>query len=168
MTQDLGAPMAQARDTRPASDRLDPHRHDLRRYPLRFVTRSLYSDMDAFRHINNVAFSRWFEEGRADLNVRVFGVDALIDPPGGLQLLLARTLVEYLAPLSYPGEVTVATAVSQVGTSSYAVRHALFRDSLCVALGDTVMVKALRGRPEALNGDERATLMALTFDDRSR
>jgi hypothetical protein len=43
-------------DARPASDRLDPDRHDLRRHPLRFVTRSLYSDMDAFRHINDVAF----------------------------------------------------------------------------------------------------------------
>jgi acyl-CoA thioesterase FadM len=92
---------------------------------LRFVTRSLYSDMDAFRNINNVAFSRWFEEGRADLNIRVFGVHAMTDPPDGLQLLLARTLVEYFAPLSYPGEVTVATAVWQVGTSSYGTRHAL-------------------------------------------
>jgi acyl-CoA thioester hydrolase len=135
---------------------------------LRFVTRSLYSDMDAFRNINNVAFSRWFEEGRADLNIRVFGVHAMTDPPDGLQLLLARTFVEYFAPLSYPGEVTVATAVWQVGTSSYGARHALFRDNLCLALGDTVMVTARRGRPEALTGDERAALMALTFDDQSK
>lgn len=59
-------------------------------YPLTFHLRIMYSDMDAFRHVNNGATGRYFEEGRANLNMRVFGRNCMTDPQGGLQLLSMR------------------------------------------------------------------------------
>ena len=48
-------------------------RLDAGHYPARFGYRTLYSDMDANRHLNNGTFGRLFEEGRADLRQHVFG-----------------------------------------------------------------------------------------------
>lgn len=43
----------------------DPMRLIRDLYPMRFITRILYSDMDAFRHLNNGATGRYLEEGRS-------------------------------------------------------------------------------------------------------
>ena len=51
-------------------------RLDAGNYPVRFAYRTLYSDMDPNRHLNNGAFGRLFEEGRADLHYRVIGMAA--------------------------------------------------------------------------------------------
>ena len=131
------------------------------RYPLRFTTRILYSDMDAFRHLNNGATGRYFEEGRAELNMRVFGVDCMIDPPGGLRMLFATVTVDYVRQAHYPGEAEIATSVTRIGGSSYVVAQAAFQDGQCLALAEAVMVKAIDGRPTLLGDTERATMQGL-------
>jgi acyl-CoA thioester hydrolase len=130
-------------------------------YPLRFEVRALYSDVDTNRHVNNVAYARWFEEGRVRLNERVTGPGVLLDPPAGLQLLLVSIHINYLAQVPYPSTVTVAGAVGTVGGASYGIAHALFHDGRCAALGDSVVVKARDGRPTRLTPDERAALEPL-------
>ncbi|HXW88224.1 MAG TPA: acyl-CoA thioesterase, partial [Streptosporangiaceae bacterium] len=118
-------------------------RLDLGRYPVRFAYRTLYSDMDTNRHLNNVAFGRLFEEGRVDLTRRVF--DARATP--GLTMMLATITIEFLAEARYPGSVEVASAVSRIGGSSFTLGQAASQDGACVALADCVMVKAIAGRP---------------------
>jgi acyl-CoA thioester hydrolase len=130
-------------------------------YPLRFETRALYSDVDANRHVNNVAFARWFEEGRAQLNEHVAGPGALLDPPPGVQFLLVSLRLDYRAQVSYPSTVTVATAVGRVGGASYVIEHALFHQDRCAALGESVVVRARDGRPVRLTDTERAALAPL-------
>jgi acyl-CoA thioester hydrolase len=51
-------------------------RLDIGHYPGRFGYRTMYSDMDANRHLNNGTFGRLFEEGRVDLHQRAFGGSA--------------------------------------------------------------------------------------------
>jgi acyl-CoA thioester hydrolase len=144
--------------SRPQQDR---RRLELENYPLRFETRALYSDVDTNRHVNNVAYARWFEEGRAQLNERVAGAGRLLDPPPGVQLLLVSLHIEYLQQVSYPGTVTVAAAVGRVGAASYGIAHGLFHDGRCAALGDSVVVQARDGRPARLTAAERAALEPL-------
>ena len=43
-----------------------PPRPSLDDFPVRYVTRILFSDLDAQMHVNNIAYVRWFQEGRAD------------------------------------------------------------------------------------------------------
>jgi acyl-CoA thioester hydrolase len=141
----------------------DPARQQADTYPLRFTTRILYSDMDAFRHLNNGATGRYFEEGRADLNMRVFGVACMIDPPGGLQLLFATTTVDYVRQAHYPGDVEIATGIVRIGGSSYVIAQATFQNGQCFALAEAVMVKAIDGRPASLTGAERSAIGGLTL-----
>lgn len=130
-------------------------------YPLRFTTRVLYSDMDAFRHLNNGATGRFLEEGRADLNMRIFGVECMIDPPGGLQLLFATVTVDYIKQGYYPGAVDILSGIVKVGGSSYVVGQAAFQNGECFALAEAVMVKAIDGKPARLTDQEREPMQSL-------
>ncbi len=136
-------------------------RLDAGNYPVRFGYRTLYSDMDPNRHLNNGAFGRLFEEGRADLHYRVIGMPAA--SANGLILLLATITIEFLREGRYPGSVEVASAVLRVGVSSYVLAQATFQDGVCVALAECVMVKASRDGPVPLTEIEREQLAALAF-----
>ena len=139
-------------------------RLDAGNYPVRFGYRTLYSDMDPNRHLNNGAFGRLFEEGRADLHYRVIGMPAA--SANGLILLLATITIEFLREGRYPGSVEVASAVLRVGVSSYVLAQATFQDGVCVALAECVMVKAARspgGGSVALTENERDALARLLF-----
>jgi acyl-CoA thioester hydrolase len=138
--------------------REDRRRLEPANYPLRFEARALYSDVDANRHVNNVAYVRWFEEGRAQLNERVAGPDALLNPPTGMQFLLVSLRLEYLAQVPYPSTVAVAAAVGRISGASYTILHALFHEARCAALGESVVVRAHDGRPVRLADAERAAL----------
>jgi acyl-CoA thioester hydrolase len=139
----------------------DPARLRPETYPLRFEQRVLYADMDSFRHLNNGAAARYFEEGRASLNIRIFGASAFIDPPDGLQLLFATVVVDYLAQAYYPGSVEVCSGIVSVGRTSWVVAHAAIQDGVCFALSESVLVKARYGKPEAVTDDERAEMVQL-------
>jgi acyl-CoA thioester hydrolase len=138
-------------------------RLDAGHYPMRFAYRTLFSDMDANRHLNNGTFGRLFEEGRAHLTHRAFGAAA-----GGLSFLLATITIEFLSEARYPGSVEVASAVTRVGGSSYTLAQAAYQDGKCAALADCVMVKSAAGRPVPLTGAERELLNGLAFSGRSR
>ena len=127
-------------------------------YPISIGLRTSFADMDAFRHINNGATGRYFEEARADLNMRVFGQGVMVDPQDGLQLLFARVIIDYLAQIHYPGSVDIATAIAHVGTSSYTMQQALFQNGQCCALSTSTLVKARHGRPDPLTEAEREGL----------
>lgn len=140
------------------SQKDDSARREIGHYPLRFELRILYSDMDAFRHLNNGATGRYFEEGRADFNMRIFGVDSMINPPGGLQLLFANVVQDFVAQAHYPGSVEIGTGVARIGTSSYLLRQGAFQNGACFALAEAVMVKAIGGKPSALSQTERTAM----------
>jgi acyl-CoA thioester hydrolase len=136
----------------------DKRRLVLENYPLRFEARSLYSDVDTNRHVNNIAYARWFEEGRVQLNEQVAGAGSMLNPPPGVQLLLASIHIEYLRQVPYPSTVTVAAAVRAIHGASYGIAHAVFHEGDCAAVGDSIVVQARDGRPTRLTDAEREAL----------
>jgi acyl-CoA thioester hydrolase len=140
-----------------------PGRLDAENYPVRFAYRTLFSDMDPNRHLNNGAFGRLFEEGRADLHHRVASLSVGTAADHGLILMLATITMEFLREGRYPGSVEVGSAVARVGGSSYVLAQAAFQDGQCIALADCVMVKASRSGPLALTEAERELMTGLAF-----
>jgi acyl-CoA thioester hydrolase len=133
----------------------EPKIHD---FPVHYVTRILFSDLDAQQHVNNIAYARWFQEGRADFDTGVLKAGL-----GGtdLRLVLAHSELDFLAPLYYPGSVTVATGVARIGTASYTLGHAVFSGDTCHARGQSVMVKLGDGGGAALTAKELEVLAGL-------
>ena len=76
-----------------------------------------FSDVDVYGHVNNVKYFEYYQEARIDF-LRVMREP---DQPH-LATVVARIDVDYRRPLLFrPEPYVVATRVSRVGTSSYAL-----------------------------------------------
>ena len=136
----------------------DPGRLRPDAYAQLLEMRASYADVDSFQHLNNVALARFFEEGRAAMNMSVFGVDAVVRPSDGVQLLFASIAIDYVSLGEYPGMVQVGTAVGRIGRSSFSQSAGIFQNGRCVALCNAVTVFAIDSKAAELPPEIRAAL----------
>lgn len=99
-----------------------------------------WGDMDAFGHVNNVVYLRWFESGRIAMFERV--AIGHRDVGGGQGPILARTTCDFLHPTKYPDTVSVITRVTRIGTKSFTMSYEVRSKTLdaVAAKGDGVVV----------------------------
>jgi acyl-CoA thioester hydrolase len=95
-----------------------------------------YADTDKLGHVNNAAFSTFFETGRVEL---------LHDPraplnAAGCGFVIARVAIDFAAEILWPGEVEIGTRVAAIGRSSIRLEQALFQDGRHVASAESVIV----------------------------
>lgn len=76
----------------------------------------LWGDMDAFGHVNNARFFRWFESARIAHFQRV-GIETA--QAAGIGPILAHTSCDFIAPVDFPNEVLVGARVTRMGTTSF-------------------------------------------------
>ncbi|WP_432503294.1 acyl-CoA thioesterase [Kineococcus arenarius] len=124
-----------------------------------------WSDMDAFGHVNNTAFLRFFEDARfTAFPAAGVGADGQLSTRA---LLAVRHEVEYRSPLLYGRHrLTIHIWATRLGTSSVDVACqavAQEGDQACVsavARSRMVMVDTTSGRPRPMSEDERAQFNA--------
>lgn len=80
-----------------------------------------WGDMDAFGHVNNVVYLRWFETGRMTFFTEI-GV-SLRDLESGSGPILAQTSCSFEKPVTFPDAVTVHSSIARVGTKSFVMRY---------------------------------------------
>ena len=99
-----------------------------------------WGDMDAFGHVNNTIYLRWFESGRIALFDRV-GVPHE-DIGQQCAPILAKTTCTFVAPVKYPATVRVHTTIARIGNKSFTMAYRIERagDEALVAEGDGVVV----------------------------
>lgn len=95
-----------------------------------------YADTDTQGHINNAVFSTLLETGRVEL---LFSPDSPLTRSNA-QCVIARLELDFIAELTWPGEVTIATRVERIGGSSVTLLQALFQDNRCAASAKTIIV----------------------------
>lgn len=105
-------------------------------YPLHFAQTVAWGDMDAFGHVNNVMYYRYFESARINYfeQFKLFAHDLIT--------VIAKSDCRYLSPVFYPDQLIVATRVEQLGNTSMTMRYTLFSQSQnkVVADGEAVIV----------------------------
>ncbi len=134
----------------------DPSRLVLANYPWAQEMETRFADMDINRHLNNVAFSRFFEETRIRFNWKLFADDGAVRP----RYLVAHVAIDYLGEGSYPEPVTMGYAIGHIGRTSFRAQKAMFQKGACIALCDTVLVHRGDAGPAPLPEDLRARLEA--------
>jgi acyl-CoA thioester hydrolase len=112
----------------------DPKSFDA--YPVLTVEKIRLSDTDRQGHVNNVAFSFFYEAGRAAV---VLENDALLEP--GCFFVIVTTTIDFVGELNYPGTVTIANGIERIGKSSITVRQALFQDGRCASTSSSTMAQ---------------------------
>jgi len=95
-----------------------------------------YGDLDPQGHVNNTVFATYFETGR----VMLLRERRNLLNPSGATSVLARLDIRFLREMHWPGEVTIATATTRIGRSSYTFLQAIFQDGACAAIADATMV----------------------------
>ncbi|MGY1857978.1 acyl-CoA thioesterase [Modestobacter sp. SYSU DS0290] len=124
-----------------------------------------WSDMDAYQHINNVAFLGYFEMARVDL----FFDQPTHDEKTGLRrgIVVASHQITYKRPVVYGAEpLQVQVWVSGVRAASFTCHYELFDHGQLAVTGSTVLVPfdfALN-RPRRLTPGEK-TFLAAHHDD---
>jgi len=117
---------------------MKPHPSRLQRATYPYFRRVIarFSDMDAERHLNNVALASFYEDGR---------VSFLHEPAGeergkSFRFVIAHIAISYLAEAHYPGDYDVGLGVTRFGTTSFDVGAGLFIGDACVGVCDTTQV----------------------------
>lgn len=119
-----------------------------------------WGDMDAFGHVNNTIYLRWFESARIAF-FREVGVPHR-DVTGGQAPILASTSCQFERPLEYPDTVRAEASIGRIGTKSFTMLYRVHSLGLGVraARGDGVVVwyDYREGKTVALPDELRASL----------
>ncbi len=103
---------------------------ELADYPSVITLPVQWGVQDAFGHVNNVIYFRWYESGRIDymnlLNVPSFDVERSNSDVGPI---IASITCDYKKQLKFPDTVHVGTRVSKFGNSSMQIDHAVYSES---------------------------------------
>ncbi|MEL6373112.1 MAG: thioesterase family protein [Pseudomonadota bacterium] len=95
-----------------------------------------FCDTDLLGHVNNVAIASYFEAARC-----AFFYDLLArEGRAGLDFILARVAIDFVAEIHYPGTVEVGTCLTRLGTKSLHSGYGAFIGDTCVATGEAVNV----------------------------
>ena len=107
----------------------------------------LWGDQDAFQHVNNAAYFRWFESGR----IAYWEQAGLwqMKQDSGIGPILASVSCDYRRQLTYPDTIHVGTRVVRLGRSSFVMEQVVVSE----ALGDT----AAEGRSTVVVFDYNAS-----------
>src|SRR6266581_7739032 len=99
-----------------------------------------WGDQDAFSHVNNTVYFRWFESGRIAYFERLGLAHTLSD--AGLGPILAAINCNFRRPIGYPDTVHIGTRITKVGNSSLTIAQTVFsqRLQMIAADGNSVMV----------------------------
>lgn len=112
----------------------------LGRWPLALELRVAWGDMDAYRHVNNTIYLRWFESAR----ILYFEKVALVGEGGydTVGPILARASVDFRRPVTYPDTVKIEATVPRFGNTSFEMRYRAtsVAQNAIVAEGDSVIV----------------------------
>jgi acyl-CoA thioester hydrolase len=113
-------------------------RRDQAAYPIAKTLPVLFADIDAQRHVNNIAVARYVEESRMlfAMTARNQAEDAANIP----RARIGHVAIDYLGEIGYPADVVVATGISAIGRTSYTLAAAVFVGEVCAATASSVLV----------------------------
>ncbi len=87
-----------------------------------------WSDMDAFEHINNAVYFRFFEDARIayfeKLKVMQHKNDTGVGP------ILASTSCDFRAPLSFPDTIQIATVIESIERKRFKMKYFVYSERL--------------------------------------
>lgn len=106
----------------------------LRGWPIRVPREVSWGQMDAFGHVNNTVYFRWFEDARLALFQEVGWLSAMEET--GVGPILARTQAIFRRPLAWPADLVVAIRIEDVTEDRFTTLYRVVSAGELVAEGD--------------------------------
>jgi acyl-CoA thioester hydrolase len=108
-------------------------------WPFSHSDRVRYADVDTMRHLNNVAFLRFFESARIAFMREVFPEHDSTDP-ADFPVVLAETHIAYRAPAYFDEEVVTSIRPAALARSSFRTDFRMQVGERLIAEGNGVYV----------------------------
>jgi acyl-CoA thioester hydrolase len=130
-------------------------------YPVELEIPVAWGDLDAFGHVNNTVYFRWFESARMAFFERI-GISP--KRPEKVGPIVATTSCDYLVPVEYPATVIVGARVQRIGNTSLVMENEATLEGTPVARGTTVIVLIdyRNGQKVSVPAEMRAAIAALS------
>lgn len=93
----------------------------LTQWPIQMTIPVKWGDMDAFQHVNNTHYIRWFECVRIEYFMKI--APEQLTSNKGIGPILAHIDADYHFPVTFPDNVTAQTAISKVGHTSFTMEY---------------------------------------------
>ena len=93
----------------------------LKQCPVVIETPIAWGQMDAFQHLNNTTYFRFFESGRIAYFERLNFLRYMEET--GVGPILASTSCRFKIPLTYPDTVSIGTRVSEVQDDRFTMEY---------------------------------------------
>lgn len=95
----------------------------LKHCPVIIETAVAWGEMDAFRHLNNTVYFRYFESARVAYFERLHLLEYM--DATGLGPILASTSCKFKIPITYPDRVYVGARVSKIEEDRFTMEYAV-------------------------------------------
>lgn len=92
-------------------------------YPVVVQFPVAWGEMDAFKHVNNVVYYRYFENARLAYFDKVKIMEVMQQT--GVGPILSRTQCHYLHQITYPDTLSVGGRVSDMATDRFTMQYAI-------------------------------------------
>jgi acyl-CoA thioester hydrolase len=114
---------------------MDPRIDDnLAMFPVSIEVPVQWGDQDAFGHVNNTIFLRWFESARIAYCRRV-GLSAPRDG-AGVGPILAAISCNYRRQVTFPDTVRIGSRIARIGRTSLVMEHAILGEESGALVAD--------------------------------
>ena len=109
-------------------------------YPVVIEIPVVWGEMDAFQHVNNVVYFRYFESARIAYFEKLDVMDLMNRT--GIGPILATTSCRFRAPLTYPDKVFIGAKVVNIEQDRFTMNHLVVSKRLqkVAAEGDGLIV----------------------------
>ena len=102
--------------------------------------RVAWGEMDAFGHVNNANYLRWFESARIAYFEKI-AVSIGSKSSSTWVPILGRASIDFRKPVSYPDTVTLEATVTKFGNTSFSMAYRAVSASLGLAAeGEAIVV----------------------------
>ena len=93
-------------------------------YPVHVELTVQWGDMDAFNHVNNVMYFKYFETARIAYFEKVGVMGASLEQ--NVAPILAETTCRYKLPLNYPDTITVGAKIIENHSHGFMMEYAVY------------------------------------------
>ena len=90
-------------------------------WPVELALPVQWGEMDAFGHVNNIVYFRWFESARMSYFERLGWPELQVET--GVGPILHSTQARFRAPVVWPDTVVVATRVSEAASDRFTMLY---------------------------------------------
>lgn len=113
---------------------------ELKIYPVIYETPVAWGEMDAFGHVNNIMYFRYFESARSDYFQKIGVWDHAREH--GIGVILHSTQCRFRRPLTYPDRILVGATTVEVMADRFRMKYVVWsmEQNAVVAEGEGLVV----------------------------